>query len=248
MSRASKGFRIAGNLIKFTAAAIIAGVIALLVWRIYTSGTPSDLKAMIPNDRLATAYEDQGDDLYIFKQDHKSITTAKRNYGYFAITDYYIIPEANQIQLVFRYNNSTIRSLAEDYKLSQVPATDAELFDMTLVLQTDLTPDNDSDNAGDVADTVDYERIFPVSVERKQTNLYNYFRYVFVIDGENGSLSDMLESGELLAVYADVYYNEDINYDSEAYGTLFLYDYKTDVVRQRLSGRDKRAIKSYVKG
>ena len=248
MSRASKGFRIAGNLIKFTAAAVVAGVIALLLWRIYTSGTPSDLKAMIPNDRLSAAYGEQGDDLYIFKQDHKSITTAKRNYGYFAITDYYIIPEADQIQLVFRYNNSTIRSLAEDYKLDKTPATDAKLFDLTLVLQTDLTPDNDKDNAGDVEDSVAYERIFPTSVEHKQTSLYNYFRYVFVIDGESGSLSELLESGELLAVYADIFYVEDVNYDNEAYGTLFLYDYKTDVVRQRLSLKDKSAIKSYKKG
>ena len=247
MSRASKGFRIAGNLIKFTAAAVVAGVIALLLWRIYTSGTPSDLKAMIPNDRLSAAYGEQGDDLYIFKQDHKSITTAKRNYGYFAITDYYIIPEADQIQLVFRYNNSTIRSLAEDYKLDKTPATDAKLFDLTLVLQTDLTPDDDGDNAGDVEGSVAYERIFPVAVEHEQTNLYNYFRYVFIIDGENGSLSEMLDSGELLAVYADIFYVEDINYDSEAYGTLFLYDYKTDTVRQRLSLKDKNAIKSYVK-
>lgn len=246
MSRASKGFRIAGNLIKFTAAAIVAGVIALILWRIYTSGTPSDLKAMIPNDRLSAAYGEQGDDLYIFKQDHKSITTAKRNYGYFAITDYYIIPEADQIQLVFRYNNSTIRSLAEDYKLDKTPATDAKLFDLTLVLQTDLTPDNDKDNAGDVPEAVSYVRLMPVSAERKQTTLYNYFRYVFDFGEAGLSLSDILDSGELLAVYADIYYNEDINYDELAYGTLFLYDYKTDIVKERLTSKDKQAIKKYV--
>ena len=248
MSRASKGFRIAGNLIKFTATAVVMGVIALLLWRIFSSGTPASLKAMIPNDDLSAAYETYGNDLYIFKQDHKSITTAERNYGYFAITDYYIIPDANQIQLVFRYNNSTIRSLAEDYKLDKVPSKDAELFDLTLLLQTDLTPDNDKDNAGDIEGTVEYTRLFPTSVERKRTNLYNYFRYVFELDGAELELSQLMENGSLLAVYADVYYNQDINYEDTAYGTLFLYDYKTDNVKQKLSLADKNAIRKYAEG
>ncbi len=247
MSRASKGFRIAGNLIKFTAAAIVTGVIALLLWRIFSSGTPSELKAMTPNDSLAAAYELYGSDLYIFNQDHKSITTAERNYGYFAVTDCYIIPEANQIQIVFRYNNSTVRALTEDYGLSEPPSLDAELYDVSLVIQTDLTPDNDKDNAGNIADAVAYERISPTAVTRERTNLYNYFRYVFEF-GDGISLSDMLESGELLAIYADVYYNEDIDYEKPAYGTLCLYDYKTDVVRERLSGKDKRAIEAYIEG
>lgn len=248
MSRASKGFRIAGNLIKFTAAAIVAGVIALLLWRIFSSGTPSSLKAMIPNDDLSAAYETYGNDLYIFKQDHKSITTAERNYGYFAITDYYIIPEANQIQLVFRYNNSTIRSLAEDYKLDEIPPTDAELFDVTLLLQTDLTPDNDKDNAGNIEGTVAYTRLQPSSVKRERTNLYNYFRYVFEFDTAELSLSELLEDDLLLAVYADVYYNQDMDYSDTAYGTLFLYDYKTDDVALRLTAKDRRAIKNYARG
>lgn len=246
MSRASKGFRIAGNLIKFTAAAIVMGVIALLLWRILSSGTPSSLDAMTPNGDLAAAYETYGADLYIFKQDHKSVTTAERNYGYFAITDYYIIPEANQIQLVFRYNNSTVSALTKDYSLDPAPTPEEELYDLTLLLQTDLTPDNTADNAGDIEGSVAYTRLYPTSVEREQTTLYNYFRYVFEFDTEELSLSDMLDSGELLAVYADVYYNKDINYDKMAYGTLFLYDYKTDIIRQSLSGKDIRAIKSYL--
>ena len=85
MSRASRGFRIAGYLIKFAATALVAGVIIALLLRIFSSGTPRELKAMTPNDRLAAAYETYGKDLYIFKQDHKSMTTAERNYGYFLL-------------------------------------------------------------------------------------------------------------------------------------------------------------------
>ncbi|MBQ8849019.1 MAG: hypothetical protein IJ011_01645 [Clostridia bacterium] len=245
MSRASKGFRIAGNLIKFAAAAIVAGVIALLLVRIFSAGTPKELKAMTPNDALVSAYEEYGKELYVFNQDHYPVTTADRNRGYFGITEYYIIPDANQIQLVFRYNNSTIRALAEDYSLEAVPDRNAELYDVSLVVQTDLTPDNDSDNGGNVPEAVSYTRIFPSSVRREQSNLYNYFRYVFEFDSAELSLSELLESGELLAVYADIYYNEDINYDETAYGTLFLYDYETDIVKKKLTSKDRRAIEEY---
>jgi len=246
MSRASRGFRIAGNLIKATAWCAVAGVIILLLWRIFSSGTPQDLEAMIPNDRLAEAYEAEGGDLYMFKQDHKNVTTAERNYGYFGITDYYIIPDANQIQLVFRYNNSTIRSLSEDYSLEVIPDRHDELFDVSVVLQTDLTPDKKDDNAGNIEGTVAYTRLHPTSVQRKTTNLYNYFRYVFEF-GEELDLSELIESGELLAIYADVYYDQDINYEELSYGTLFLYDYKTDIIRERLTLKDKAAIKNYTK-
>lgn len=248
MSRVSRGFRITGNLLKACAWCAVAGVIAVLLWRIFSSGTPADLKAMTPNAPLAEAYEENGGKLYVFKQDHKSLTMAERNYGYFGISDYYIIPEANQIQLVFRYNNSTIRALAEDETLAEVPAKDALLFDVSLVLQTDLTPENKDDNAGNVEGAVALKRFHPVEelTERKTTNLYNYFRYVFIFD-EEYDIEALMESGELLAVYADVYYNEKIDYDALSYGTLFLYDYKTKIVEERLTMKDKNAIKEFIK-
>ena len=248
MSRVSRGFRITGNLLKACVWCVVAGVILVLLWRIFSSGTPTSLKALTPNAPLAEAYEENGGKLYMFKQDHQNVTTAARNYGYFGFSDYYIIPEANQIQIVFRYNNSTIRALAEDESLAEVPSKEAELFDVSLVLQTDLTPENTEDNGGNVEGAVEFTRFFPVEAltERKTTSLYNYFRYVFIFDEEH-DLEAMLESGELLAIYADVYYNEKIDYDATSYGTLFLYDYKTDIVKERLTLRDKNAIKEYIK-
>lgn len=245
MSRASKGFRYAGMLLRAAAVALSAGVVLVLVLRIFSSGTPKELDAMTPNDRLAAAYAEQGRDLYMFKQGHPTVTTAERNRGYFGITDCYIIPDADQIQLVFRYNNSTVRSLAEDYELAAVPDTSDELFDVSLVLQTDLTPDDDSDNGGNVKGAVAYKRIMPSSVVREQTKLYNYFRYTFDLGAEGLDLSELIDSGELLATYLDIYYNEDIDYESTAYGTLFIYDYKAKALGKKLSSRDVRAIEQY---
>ena len=105
---------------------------------------------------------------------------------------------------------------------------------------------NNSLPAAELCDITDEKCDF-----HKQTslyNIYNYFRYVFDLSEGGMSLSELLESGELLAVYLDVYYNEDVNYDEYAYGTLFLYDYKTDIIEQRLSVRDKRAIREYIGG
>ena len=246
MSRASRGFRIAGRIIKLSAFAVIFAVIALLLWRITSSGTPKSMDVLTPNDRLEEAYGEYGKELYVFSQDLKNITMAERNYGYFSVTDYYIIPEADQIQLVFRYNNSTVRHLAEDYKLEDVPDLNELLYDVTLYVQTDLTPENSEDNAGNMEGVVSYTRVHPVEslTTHERKPLYNYYRYVFDLSSVGLSLSDLLESGELLAVYADIYYNQDIDYEETPYGTLCLYDYLAKREVYRLKSGDCKAIEN----
>ena len=250
MSRVSRGFRFTARFIKGLALAVVFSVIALILWRIFSSSTPKELKAMIPNEKLAAAYETHGKDLYMFNQDQKSITTAQRNRGYYTVSECYIIPAANQIQLVFRYNNSTVRSIAEDKGLEEIPSLDAYLFDLTLSVQLDLTPENDTDNGGDIKEAVEYRRIKPSQTLHGRKALYNYYRYVFDFDDIGVSLTEAIESGELLAVYTDIYfcYETEVDYEETADGVLCIYDYKTDIVEQRLKGRDRRAIKNFIKG
>ena len=250
MSRVSRGFRFTARFIKWLALTVVFSVIALILWRIFSSKTPKALKAMIPNEKLAAAYEEHGNDLYIFNQDQKSITTAERNRGYYTVSECYIIPEANQIQLVFRYNNSTVRSIAEDKELEEIPPLDAYLFDFSLSVQLDLTPENDTDNGGNIKEAVEYRRIKPSQMLHERKTLYNYYRYVFDFDDIGLSLSEVIESGELLAIYSDIYfcYETGVDYGETADGVLCIYDYKTDVVEQRLKARDRRAIKDFIKG
>lgn len=245
MSRVSRGFRITGKLLKATALCIIFSIMIFLLWRIFAGGTPKELKSLMPNEALASAYAEKGDDLYIFKQDLQKITTADYNRGYFSITECAIIPEANQIQIVFRYNNSTIRALAEDKNLNEVPSRDEKLFDVSLSVQKDLTPDNKEDNAGNVEGGVEYIRLFPTEEKHAQKRLHNYYRYVFDFSELDLSLSEMIDKGELLAIYADVYYVKEINYEKAPYGTLCLYEYKADIVELKLKSRDKKAIENY---
>ena len=75
--------------------------------------------------------------------------------------------------------------------------------------------------------------------------LYNYRRFVFDLDESGEDLQTLLDSRLLLAVYADVYYNEDIRYDENPYGALCLYDFKTKTEVVKLTKNDRRALDAY---
>ena len=242
MSRVSRAFRWSGRIVKFLFFCVIFGVIAVLLWRIFSSDDPESMERLTPNDALAAAYEKEGDELYLFRQEQRSITSGEKNYGYFSVTDAVFIPSANQVQIVVRYNNSTLRSLAEDKGLSEVP----DRFDVTLSVATDLTPENDEDNFGNDEDSVAFTRVHATSVTSDQKNLYNYRRFVFDLGTAGVSLSDLLEEELLLAVYADIYYKGDVNYEEPAYGTLCLYDYVTEIEPVRLSKADRNALRDYL--
>lgn len=247
MSRAYRSFRIFGKLIKILLLMLIFSVIFFLFWRIFSSGNPDSMEGITPNDKVAAAYEQQGDHLVIFKQNLDMITRADYNYGYFAVTDSVFIPEANQIQITFRYNNSTIEALAKDKGLSEVPSRESELFDVSLLLATDLTPENTEDNLGNDPASVKMTRIHATEVIPETKNVYNFRRLIFDLDELGLSLSELIESGTLLAVYTDVYYIEEINYDEPAYGTLCIYDHLSKTYDVKLTGADKKALKNYGK-
>ena len=244
MSRVSRGFRRTGSAIKFLFFTLVFFVIGLLLWRIFSSGDPKSMKALTINEKMVAAYEQEGEDLYMFRQTLNKTTYGKDNYGYFTITDCVFIPDANQVQLVLRYNNGTIRSLAEDYDLAQVPDRTEDLYDLTLVLATDLTPDVIEDNAGNDEDSVAFTRLHASEMTSAKKNLYNYRRFVFDLDEVGMDLSELTgEDGLLLAMYADIYYVEDIRYEEYAYGTLCVYDYLQEKETVRLEGAELRAFR-----
>ena len=245
MSRVSRAFRITGALLKFFFFGVVAFVIGLLLWRVLSAGDPKSMETLTPNADLLSAYEQQGEDLYMFRQDLDTITRAERNAGYFAITNYVLIPSANQIQIVFRYNNSTIRYLAQDYSLDEIPSREEELFDVSLVLSTDKTPDNPDDNASNKPESVQLTRLHPVSVTSDTKNVYNYRRLVFDLNEADLSLSELLDSNLLLAVYTDIYYNQAVDYEELSYGTIILYDYSRAKKTVELEKEDIRALKQF---
>ena len=104
---------VVGTIIKTLFYTLVALMAALLIWRIYFStNIPKSIERVIITDSLSEAYAEQGEYLQIFTQDQATITRTDENYGYFSVEDFIIIPEAKQIQVIFRYNNSTIEYIA----------------------------------------------------------------------------------------------------------------------------------------
>ncbi len=235
---------IGGKILKYTFKALglllVFGTIGILLWRIFTSGDPTEMKTLDANAKLVAAYEKvqaEGRSLDIFTQEQPTnITTAEHNYSYFSVSNVVFIRDAEQVQLTFRYNNSTIRHLAEDYDLPEVPARDAELYDVTLYVAYDLTPDVAEDD-----ENVSWVRIKPTASETTsaQKSLYNYRKFVF--DGID--FND--KTRPILAIHMDVYYVEDVNYEEEAYGILPLYQYVYEIEPYTLTDRDIKALEAY---
>ena len=160
-----------------------------------------------------------------------NITRAENNYGYFSVPEHVLIPDANQAQVVFRYNNSTIQNVARDYGLETIPDKSEELFDLTLVTTTDLTPDNREDNQNNEA--LATERYYPSAATRTETSLYTYYRFVF----------DNIEvTPDMLFVFADIYYEGDLDYAKRPLGTLCLYDDESPWVAYKLSRTERKML------
>ena len=240
MSRA-RAPRIAGRILRTIFFAVVFGVTVLAVWRAAcSSGDPKEVRVMAANETLVRAYNEAGGKLECYRQEQGTITRAKNNYGYFSVTQCVFIPEAKQVQLVFRYNNSTLRHLAEDKNLQDVPPKSGTYFDVTLVKSTDLTPDDPNDNLD--PSTLALTRYAATGEPvRTETRLYTYFRYTF----------DGVEPDDLtVGVFADVHYLGDLAadetgeyvYPDSPYGTLCLWDNESENLPYRLTEADKKAL------
>ena len=234
------GGKIAYYIFKAIGLLLVFGTIGILLWRIFTSGDPASMKTLDANAPLVEAYEKaqaEGREMDMFTQEQPTtITTAEHNYSYFAVSNVVFIKDADQIQLTFRYNNSTIRHLAEDYELPEIPARESELYDVTLWVVYDLTPDVVGDD-----ENVEYVRIHPTASETvaEQKSLYNYRKFVF--DGVDFDTTEK----PILTVFMDVYYVEDVNYEEDPYGTLPIYQYVYENKPYTLTDKDIKAIEAY---
>ncbi len=243
-TKQSLPLRITKYTVKAIGLILVFGTIIFFLWRVFTSGNPKDMERLTPNAPLkeaCLAAEAEGRDPVVFTQYQKNyITSVKdKNYGYFAITDAKFVTDANQIQILFRYNNSTIRHLVTDYGLAETPDRDEDLYDVTLYVAYDLTPDVTSDNDGNAPESVKFVRYFPTSQEAGKKNLYNFRKFVF--DGVDMTVTD----NPVLAVYVDIYYKGDVDYDKESYGTLIIYDYASGEDHYELDKKELEAIKAF---
>ena len=220
-----------GRILKILFVIVIVAITAMVLWRTFLSDIPpSGMTQLQPNAQLAAAFAEKGDQLQLFSQTQPSVTKAETNYGYFGVSRVVFIPEAKQLQVVFRYNNSTLDHVQEDYELAEKPAKgDETLFDVTVVTVTDTTPDVENDELKSRLHH-SYRRV-------ETTLLYTYVLFVF----DDVEVTDVTDG-----VFLDVYYREDVDYGKAAYGTLLLYNGEDQNNRLTLSGNEKSALQQYL--
>lgn len=242
-------FAVIKLLFKALTVGVVLLVVGLFLWRFTVSRVPEDLKVMSPNDALAELYGDQGEQVVLLTQEQNTTTRAEDSYGYFTACQAVYIPDIDQLQVLIRYNDSTLRATEKDYGLDEDSlGSDKDWYEITLLVMKDKTPENDEDNYGNYRDAIEFVRIHPTEVtESRHTTLHNYRRLVF--DGIDPTETD------ILAVFLDFYFVEDIPYHSEdfdvysedAYSALCLYTYKEENATRALSKKDIAAIEAYVK-
>ncbi|MCI5512613.1 MAG: hypothetical protein MR471_00650 [Clostridia bacterium] len=232
----SKAKRITGLVFKLIAGLIIISVNAVLFWRMCAiNHTPDDIKALIVDQKLINEYQKNGEKTEMFFQYQDDFTTAERNYGYFSITEFVFIPATEQLQIVVRYNNSTLEAVKKDYGLSEAPPREAGIFDVTVVKTVDLTPDDKSDN--DIGEGLSKERIKPTAHKFVTSGIYNYCRFLF----------DGVTTEDAEGIFVDFYYKDDVDYEKLSYGTLCVYSYNKTNVPCTMNSQTKRAIENILK-
>ena len=244
MSRVWVAIKRFGRVLGFLCGIVVLAVCAFMLWRVFSTGTPKTIDTVSKNDRLSAVYAEKGEDMVIFKQNQDIITRADYNSGYFAIPDYAFFPESNQLQLVFRYNNSTLKALKKDKGLSEVPDRNGDYFDVSLVLYLDLTPENLEDNEDPDSPNVKKIRCLGHVDAKDKTTLYNFYRYTFYFDecDEPVDISKLMADGSIIAIHAQFYYLEELDYSSAPYGALLLYNPADKNLDVPLSSADKKAL------
>mgnify|MGYP006974345367 CR=1 FL=1 len=234
--------KIARITVKSVGYILVFGTILFFIWRaFFSTAIPAEVKYLSPNTPLRDAYKAalaEGREVTVFYQQSQYDTTTVRdkNYSYFSAKDARFVQEASQVQLLFRYNNATIRHLVEDYQLDEIPDRSEDLYDVTLYVAYDLTPADLTDNAGNDPASVKFVRYHATSSEPAQSLMYNYRRMTF--DGLDMTVTDT----PVLAVYVDVYYLGDLNYEAEPYGTICIYDYAAENTYETLTKQEIEAL------
>ncbi|MBQ9806439.1 MAG: hypothetical protein IJW49_08055 [Clostridia bacterium] len=245
--------RVAKRVIKIIFTLFIVAVNALLLWRVFFStALPDKIEDLEPNAPLAAAYLQHGDQLQVRYQNNFTTTYGTENAGYFSNAEAVFITEANQVQVVIRYPNSTLENLQKDYALPEKPDKALDWFDFSLVKTTDLTPSIKEDNLDE--STLSFQRILPTTVTRDESSLYTFYRLTF--DGvtveeltaeEKQIIADggEVKTNHTIGIFLDVFYLGDVNYDAKPYGTLCIYDCEMPWETRALSGDEKESFVNF---
>ena len=230
MSRPKSSYTlwILGHVLRGLIALVIIGVCALLIWRVaFSQKPPKELRRIGSNEILREALSEYGDDLTILEQPNQiAYTEAGHNAAYFRYDWCVFIKQANQVQLLFFYNNSTLEKVQSDYELGHELPSGEEVFNVLLTQYVDITPEGHEGDA-----VLDKREIAPSSCEvgTNRNGMYTFLRYTF----------DGVDLTDTVVVYLDVFYEE----IEGSLGTLRLY-HEEDLSEERdLTRKEKKIIR-----
>ena len=184
-----------GRILKYTALTLIFSIIAFLLVRILIAEYyPAAMKELTPTETLRAAYE-ANPNLEMRRQ-KLAISYDNAEFALFMADHQYYCPEAGELQIALRYNESTLAEVKADFGLSEEPAPSPELFDFTLY--------DDNGNR------------YPLALQISgHKYMYHYYKLGF-------TGVDFSEKTNWIRV--DIYYKDAINYDEEPYACILLYN------------------------
>lgn len=154
---------------------------------------PAAAKEVLVNDALSAAYSEDGSAPQAFTQDPVTPYDNKDR-AHFFFKFLVVVPEAKQLQLTLRYNDSTLEDIQNDLKLDKLPEGDDEGFSFYL-----------RDANG---------KLYPLSdASYEHFMIYNYRRLVF--DNVDTTATGML--------YLDVYFGEADPKTDAPYGSMLIF-------------------------
>lgn len=211
-----------GHVVRFLFILMLIGMITILMWRVLFSQNPPDgFDQISGNDALRAAFGEH-DQITVLTQDQVKYTEGDGNYAYFNLEYCYFLKEADQVQLVLFYNNSTLERLAEDRGLDAVPPRGEEVFSLVLTQYLDVTPKG---HEGDIV--TEAKTVTPSKCEITTNSLYTFIRYTF--DGVD-------LDADTVVIYLDMCY------EGESYGTLRLFHRESVSEERMLSGKEQDII------
>ena len=128
MDRTDKILKIVGKVIKIVITTLIFVFIAAFLFRIWTNDYyPKDMKRIRFTDSLVEYYNENSDTFKAYKQKVR-ISYDDKEEGNFFASNTIVVPDANALQTVIRYNDAVFERLREKYGIETTELEKTEPF------------------------------------------------------------------------------------------------------------------------
>ena len=227
MARTRTAKRMTRKILRSIFVLFVALVNGILLFRVFTAGDPASMKTLGVDADTVAAYERalaEGRELEVYYQYYDEMAapvTGTERHVYFTLTRTRFLPDAEQVQIVLRYNNAMLENLAADYDLPAIPARDEQVFRIALAV-----------HYADGREVLCRE----ADEVRSETKLnYNYRQCFF---------NDLTIDESVGEVRVLIFYGTDSDTEEAAYCSFLIYDKESHNLAYELTRQDERALKS----